>query len=621
MKSSLLLAAVLSIQAVFASPYPALEASGGKALVARVPGDRNSNSHGGGGTHRSSQGGYRSGDSRSSSGRSRQDTPDDREKVRRALAGRSPPRDIHFPTTDRDHSLSPGRSHYEDYRAPEGNPRTKIVFGSREGRTHAKAMKQIEDKDDQAKEAVFRRATTPEHAAARKDSLRGVNRAGQLEGKGPAPKADREEKYPPASMKPKNKVAESMNVGVTYARRDESIRFDNPILRGALNKPGADRDFVFESSVRPEDDGPDNGMNLKDTRGGRTELAKSKAEKTRAARRSDRDRDSGRSNSPEDDPPRRSHRVRSDDKDRRRRRKDDDDYRRFVKRDAVGQATHKQEQVESDHPDTTGDFKQEYQALMEAFNLVRTNATDIVMPIVEDLIDGSNAEVVWGMGWEILSLAEPSIDVTGSLFRAGLHACDWYEDLVANSTSEDEMTGLRAVNAVLIDLYQDAFTRAVDALDAAGVTVQLDQLVEALDTNDTSVANLNDDHTNTEYIIDFFAQLPNSTLIGLPPDDNSTSLDGIDNSTSLAGNDSLVDDNSTALAGEDESTSGSTTAVSLPSDTSTATSVEASAMLNGDSDETTGDSTAPASASASVAATTLKAMRAMNRPTATPAAE
>ncbi|KAL8779067.1 MAG: hypothetical protein Q9203_003055 [Teloschistes exilis] len=616
MKPSLLLAAVLSIQAVFASPYPALEASGGKALVARVPGDRSSSPHGGGGTHRSSQGGYRSGGSRSSSGRSRQDSPDDREKVRRALAGRSPPRDIQFPTTDRDHSLSPGRSHYVDYRAPEGNPRTKIVFGSREGRTHAKAMKQIEDKDARAKEAVFRRATTPEHAAARKESLRGVNRAGQLSGKGPAPKADREEKYPPASMKPKNKVAESMNVGVTYARRDESTRFDNPILRGALSKPGDDRDFTFESSVRPEDDdGRDNGMNLKDTRGGRTELAKSKAEKTRAARRSDRD--SGRSNSPEDDPPRRSHRVRSDDKDRRRRRKDDDDYRRLVRRDAVGQATHKQEQAESDHPDTTGDFKQEYQAYMEAFNLVRTNATDIVMPIVEDLIDGSNAEVVWGMGWEILALAEPSIDVTGSLFRAGLHACDWYEDLVANSTSEDEMTGLRAVNAVLIDLYQDAFTRAVDALDAAGVTVQLDQLVEALDTNDTSVANLNDDHTNTEYIIDFFAQLPNSTLIGLPPDDNSTSLDGIDNSTSLAGNDNLVDDNSTALAGDDELTSESTTAVSLPIDAPTAAAVEPSPMPDDDSEDTTGDSIASASATE----TTLKAMRAIVRPTATPASE
>ncbi|KAI4105579.1 MAG: hypothetical protein L6R37_002657 [Teloschistes peruensis] len=616
MKPSLLLAAVLSIQAVFASPYPALEASGGKALVARVPGDRSSSPHGGGGTHRSSQGGYRSSGSRSSSGRSRQDSPDDREKVRRALAGRSPPRDIQFPTTDRDHSLSPGRSHYVDYRAPEGNPRTKIVFGSLEGRTHAKAMKQIEDKDPRAKEAVFRRATTPEHAAARKESLRGVNRAGQLPGKGPAPKADREEKYPPASMKPKNKVAESMNVGVTYARRDESTRFDNPILRGALNKPGDDRDFTFESSVRPEDDdGRDNGMNLKDTRGGRTELAKSKAEKTRAARRSDRD--SGRSNSPEDDPPRRSHRVRSDDKDRRRRRKDDDDYRRFVRRDAVGQATHKQEQAESDHPDTTGDFKQEYQAYMEAFNLVRTNATDIVMPIVEDLIDGSNAEVVWGMGWEILALAEPSIDVTGSLFRAGLHACDWYEDLVANSTSEDEMTGLRAVNAVLIDLYQDAFTRAVDALDAAGVTMQLDQLVEALDTNDTSVANLNDDHTNTEYIIDFFAQLPNSTLIGLPPDDNSTSLDGIDNSTSLAGNDSLMDDNSTALAGDDEPTSESTTAVSLPIDAPTAAAVEPSPMPDDDSEDTTGDSIASASATA----TTLKAMRAIVRPTATPASE
>ncbi|KAL8689997.1 MAG: hypothetical protein Q9218_004460 [Villophora microphyllina] len=495
-----------------------------------------------------------------------------------------------------------------NYRAPEGNPRTKIVMGSAEGRTHAKALDQVLKKDPEAKNAVFRRATTPEHAAARKESLRGAPRAGELPGSGPAPAADREEKFPPASQKPKNEVAKSMTAAVTYARRDEARHVDGPLMKAAKKQPGENRDYVYASSMRPEDDGPDNGMNLKTSRGGRTELARSKAEKLRAAKRGS-ESSSGRSNSPEeDDRPRRTHRVRDEEKDSRRRRRDDDDRRRRDKRDAVGLAGHKQAEVESDHPDTTGDFKQQYQAYMEAFNIVRSNATDIVMPIVKDLNDGSNAEVVWGMGWELLSLAEPSIVVGGGLFRNGMHACDWYEDLMANDTSltEDDMTGLRAVNAVLIDLYQDSYQEAVDVLEAAGVDVQLAELGLLLDTNDTSVANLNDDHSNTEYIIDFFAQLPNSTLIGLPDDDNSTSSAGV---------------NSTALTGLDGSLP-SATAVSLPvGKPSGEASGEASGIATEPKQVPGTDSEKPIEGvMPSATATTLKGLRAIMRATATPTA-
>lgn len=96
--------------------------------------------------------------------------------------------------------------------------------------------------------------------------------------------------------------------------------------------------------------------------------------------------------------------------------------------------------------------------------MVRSNATDIVMPIVEEMVEDSDSALVWGMAWEIISLADPSIIVAGGLFYQGMHACDWYEDYMANTTDAEGMEALRDVKYILIDIYHAAWAEAKELL-------------------------------------------------------------------------------------------------------------------------------------------------------------
>ncbi|KAI4183544.1 MAG: hypothetical protein LQ346_006298 [Caloplaca aetnensis] len=136
------------------------------------------------------------------------------------------------------------------------------------------------------------------------------------------------------------------------------------------------------------------------------------------------------------------------------------------------------------------------------------------------------------MAWEILSLAEPNIQVTGSLFHGGLHGCDWYEDSVRNTIDEESMKMLLAVDAVLIDIYQAAWAKATEALDQAGYSDDMWKLQNAMVSDDTSVAEVKDDQANLDFIVGFFQSLENSTLTA-PFDFNSTSSA---NSANAAGN-------------------------------------------------------------------------------------
>ncbi|KAI4097345.1 MAG: hypothetical protein LQ344_000444 [Seirophora lacunosa] len=260
---------------------------------------------------------------------------------------------------------------------------------------------------------------------------------------------------------------------------------------------------------------------------------------------------SGRSDSPRSAGSRSSnHRRRSPDWTVRRTHKDSRD-RRHSKRDATDQASQAQANPETSQPGTTAavDFKQEYQGYLEAFDMVRSNATDIVMPIVEEMVEDSDSALVWGMAWEIISLADPSIIVAGGLFYQGMHACDWYEDYMANTTDAEGMEALRDVKYILIDIYH----AAQGALEQADLLGPLEKLASALDTNDTSVAGLEADHTTTDRIIEFFDSLPDSNLTAgfegkvTPLPVNTTSLTmgnstfpSTENSTSAAGSTTAI---------------------------------------------------------------------------------
>ncbi|KAL8871538.1 MAG: hypothetical protein Q9174_002651 [Haloplaca sp. 1 TL-2023] len=232
---------------------------------------------------------------------------------------------------------------------------------------------------------------------------------------------------------------------------------------------------------------------------------------------------SDRSNSPPTGPGRSGYRTRSynvvprsSEKQKRRDAKG--------KRDAVKMGA-ENEVVDQSNPHEGKDaLRQEFQEYLDAFGLLQSNATKILMPIVEDLVEGSDSETVWGMGLEILTMTDPNIVVDGSLFHGGMHACDWYEDQIANETDADTMINIMVMNAVLIDMYQNAWNAAMDALNSTNLLDDIISLEDALESkNDTGTARIEDNHVNADNILDFYDSLSNSTLTELN-ESNQTSV-------------------------------------------------------------------------------------------------
>ncbi|KAL8717225.1 MAG: hypothetical protein Q9225_005510 [Loekoesia sp. 1 TL-2023] len=184
------------------------------------------------------------------------------------------------------------------------------------------------------------------------------------------------------------------------------------------------------------------------------------------------------------------------------------------------QAASAQSNAESSHPQTSQDPNEDNRRYMEAYNVIRDNATTMLMPIIEEMVNGSNSDLVWNAAWEIMSLADRSIIIVGGPVFQGMHLLDWWEDSIANKTDNENMNSIRAMDAVFIDLYQTTWNKANDILDSSGLSHEMDLIEAAL--NGTS---LEFDDSNADAINDFFLNGPNSTLAS-SPGDNSTIMAG-----------------------------------------------------------------------------------------------
>ncbi len=125
-------------------------------------------------------------------------------------------------------------------------------------------------------------------------------------------------------------------------------------------------------------------------------------------------------------------------------------------------------------------------------------------------------------------------------FLYGMHAFDYYEDAIRNSTDNETMAAIIAIDDFLINLYQTTWNKAYDALDSSGLLHDLDILAQCLTSNDTSVADLNEDPTTTDSINEFFLGYLNSSLVEHPSDDPIWRV--VDDSTS--GDNSTFSNNS-----------------------------------------------------------------------------
>ncbi|KAI4209662.1 MAG: hypothetical protein LQ351_007416 [Letrouitia transgressa] len=268
----------------------------------------------------------------------------------------------------------------------------------------------------------------------------------------------------------------------------------------------------------------------------------------------------------------------------------DYDRRYKSKRDVVEDVTEKQTHADSATPDDNkaDDAKQEYQEYLQAYDATRVNATNLIMPYIADMVNGSNSAAMWDAAWEIASLADPEIILVGGVFFRGMHAMDFYEDQAMNKTDNETMTSFFAIDEVLITRYQDTWNKCYNALNSSGLLHDLDVLQAVLLTNDTTLSQIEMDTSLTKDVNDFFLNGPNSTLAG---------DDGIDwskvNSTAIGNSTMARTTNTTLTIPREKIVPGD------KKDTATESNAEISTMAAGATGTVVEPSTSAAAATAS----------------------
>ncbi|KAL8689994.1 MAG: hypothetical protein Q9218_004457 [Villophora microphyllina] len=182
--------------------------------------------------------------------------------------------------------------------------------------------------------------------------------------------------------------------------------------------------------------------------------------------------------------------------------------------DAVGMAGHQQANVESDHPvtNTPSDMTQEYHDYLSAYEVIRSNATQLIMPFVAEMVNGSNSTYVWDAAWDIMSLADPAMNVMGPM-QGGMHCFDFIEEeMIAQNTPEDTMDSIYVFHGILIAMYEEQWNKAYDALNASGALQDLVMLTDSLTTNETWAQSIAQDLAGTNDLNNWFINGPYAEL-------------------------------------------------------------------------------------------------------------
>ncbi|KAL9607066.1 MAG: hypothetical protein Q9167_007983 [Letrouitia subvulpina] len=517
MRISYFLAAALSMEMAFSFPSLGLEPLKGKTLIARMtPGSGRSRGGSRGHEEEDHYTGYRGGGTYHPEA-----AANSRHFVRRVVRRGEEivPRERYHPPIVRD-TPSPGTTAVRSEFFSDREPRHTVHFGTDTG-DHLDGMLYREDAHPSSRTAEYRRASpgdrrnrrhgqggTLQHLPGNRD-LRGDS---DSDSEGGRVDAVHEEKGPAGlQSEPVRWDGDYPGLTVIQGSGTASRRRDGPLLNAGysqMDRYGGTMSFVANP---PRDYSPGPVAPLRGPRvdGYPTPYHELQPESSYTTRRR------SRSPYPEDN----GYTVRST-RDYRPRDYRDRDYdydRRYrSKRDVVDQATKKQTHADSATQDDNkaDDAKQEYQEYLQAYDAVRINATNLIMPYIENMVNGSNSATMWDAAWEIASLADPEIIVVGGVFSHGMHAMDFYEDEAMNKTDNKTMSSYFAIDEVLITQYQDTWNKCYKALNSSGMLHDLDVLQAALWTNDTTLGKLELDTGLTKDVNDFFINGPNSTLAG-----------------------------------------------------------------------------------------------------------
>ena len=197
-------------------------------------------------------------------------------------------------------------------------------------------------------------------------------------------------------------------------------------------------------------------------------------------------------------------------------RYDDDDY---YKRDLIGNINGQETGPSNSQPNEEGVY-QEYVAAME---VIQGNGSAILFPFLNDMINGSNSSLVYEAAWAVQSDMLSTDEFVLGPFWGGSNSLEDWEDqwllthgfyvandgtivIPSNYTANQtritndtvrELKDMLAVNAILLDKYEAAYSNGSDAVNATGLLGLLDDYSYLLDVNDTSIIPSNELTPNT----------------------------------------------------------------------------------------------------------------------------
>lgn len=170
---------------------------------------------------------------------------------------------------------------------------------------------------------------------------------------------------------------------------------------------------------------------------------------------------------------------------------------KHLKRDAIDTISEGESKTGSGAQDSPDTLSTDFQEYLEAYEAAQGNASDLIFPILDEMLNGTNSSIVYDAAWSIYADLTGTSPMIVGPFMYGMHSLNWIEDQIfansTNTTSGTNMTesqfqtDIMSMHAVLLDLYSTAWTKSVAALNATGLLDDMQTLSAYLSTNDTSV--------------------------------------------------------------------------------------------------------------------------------------
>lgn len=145
----------------------------------------------------------------------------------------------------------------------------------------------------------------------------------------------------------------------------------------------------------------------------------------------------------------------------------------------------------------------QFELFYEAFQTVQTNISTLIFPILQTMVNNSNASTIYHAAWSIWAELTMADDIVDGPFSSGFNRLAAIEDDYARannmSMTSDAYKTMLAVNGVLINKYETAWNQSLKAVNASGLLDLRDTLADNLQlANGTGIESPDFTTLNTE---------------------------------------------------------------------------------------------------------------------------